>query len=111
MTLRPAHDWECTWESGTAVGWRQMSEGAVNRLSSYSLLRLQIPVDDPQAVEVVQSQGQLSQVELDILLREHHLAGWERTVVQLILRLLGSKFSSWKPGLSQNACVEMLALR
>lgn len=59
-----------------------MSEEAVNRLPSYSLLRLQIPVDDPQAVEVVQSQGQLSQIELDILLREHYLEGWERTVAQ-----------------------------
>lgn len=110
MTPRPAHCWECPWVTGTTVGWRQMSEGAGNSLSSYSLLRLQIPVDDPQAVEVVQSQGQLSQVELDILLREHHLAGWERTVVQFIPRLLGSKSSSRKPGLSQNACVEILAL-
>lgn len=39
----------------------------------YSLLRFQVSVDDPQAVQVVQGQGQLSQVELDVLLREHHL--------------------------------------
>lgn len=92
------------------MGWQQMSEEAVNRLPSHSLLWLQIPVDDPQAVEVVQSQGQLSQVELDILFREHHLEGWERTVAQLVPWLLAAKLSSRKPMLSQNACVEIHAL-
>lgn len=39
-------------------------------------------------MEVVQSQRQLGQVELNILLSEHDLEGWERTVVQLVLWLL-----------------------
>lgn len=38
-----------------------------------SLLWLQVSVDDAQAVQVVQGQGQLRQVELDVLLCEHHL--------------------------------------
>lgn len=44
-----------------------------------SLLWLQVSVDDAQAVQVVQGQGQLRQVELDVLLREHHLQETEET--------------------------------
>lgn len=39
----------------------------------YSLFRLEVPVNDAQAVQVVQAQSQLSQVKLHVLLREHHL--------------------------------------
>lgn len=35
-------------------------------------------------MKVVQGQRQLSQVELDILLGEHDLVGWERTRIQLL---------------------------
>ena len=38
-----------------------------------SLLRFEVSVDDPQCVEVVQRQGQLCQVELDIVFGKHHL--------------------------------------
>ena len=40
-----------------------------------NVLRLQIPVDDPDRVKVTESQGQLGQVELDIVLGEHDLLG------------------------------------
>lgn len=66
------------------------------------LLWLQIPVDDPQAVKVVQSQGQLSQVELDILLSEHDLGGGKG------LRFSLSRLE--KPGLFQSTHVEIPAL-
>ena len=33
------------------------------------------PVDDAHRVEVAEGQGELRQVELDIVLREHHLLG------------------------------------
>lgn len=42
-------------------------------LRLHSLFRLEVPVDDTQVVQVVQAQGQLSQVKLHVLLREHHL--------------------------------------
>ena len=45
----------------------------VGEAGGCSLLWLQVSVDDAQAMQVVQGQGQLRQVELDILLREHHL--------------------------------------
>lgn len=38
-----------------------------------SLLRLEVPVDDAEAVQMVQGQGQLRQVELDVFFCEHHL--------------------------------------
>lgn len=55
--------------------------GGAAPCSARLLLRFQVSVDDAQAVQVVQGQGQLGQVELDVLLREHHLAsereqGW-----------------------------------
>lgn len=59
---------------------------------------------------MVQGQRQLSQVELDILLGEHDLEGWERTRVQLLPRLLVLKHASQKPELSQNTSAETLAL-
>lgn len=37
------------------------------------LLRFEIPVDDSQAVQVVEPQRQLCKVELDVLLGEHDL--------------------------------------
>lgn len=74
------------------------------------LLWLQIPIDDPQAMKMVQGQRQLSQVELDILLSEHDLEGWERIRVQLLPRLLVLKHAPQKPGLSQNTRAEILAL-
>lgn len=42
-------------------------------LGLHSLFRLEVSVDDTEAVQVVQAQGQLSQVELHVLLCEHHL--------------------------------------
>lgn len=42
-------------------------------LEFHSLLRLEVSVNDAQAVQVVQAQSQLSQVKLHILLREHNL--------------------------------------
>ena len=39
----------------------------------YILFWLEVPVDNAEAVKMVESQRQLSQVKLDILLREHHL--------------------------------------
>lgn len=39
----------------------------------HSLLRLEVSVNDAQAVQVVQAQSQLSQVKLHILLCEHNL--------------------------------------
>lgn len=46
------------------------------------LLRFEVPVDDAQTVEVVQSQSQLCQVELHILLCEHDLQHGTRQVGQ-----------------------------
>ena len=37
------------------------------------VFRLQIPVDNSHGVKVTESQGQLGQVELDVVLGEHHL--------------------------------------
>lgn len=45
------------------------------RLALHSLLRLEVSVNDAQAVQVVQAQSQLSQVKLHVLLREHNLQG------------------------------------
>ena len=42
------------------------------------IFRLQIPVDDPDRVKVTEGQGQLGQVELDVLLGEHDLFGQSR---------------------------------
>lgn len=39
----------------------------------YSLFRLEVSINDAQAVQVVQAQSQLSQVKLHILLCEHNL--------------------------------------
>ena len=44
------------------------------------------PVDDAQAVEVVQGEGQLGQVELDVLLGEHHLLQATRSQAVITLR-------------------------
>ena len=38
-----------------------------------SLLGLQVAVHDAEAVQVVERESQLRQVELHVLLREHHL--------------------------------------
>lgn len=86
-----------SWLEGTGVGVAR-AEGlptsrahraltrAGSRARAHSLLRLQVPVDDAQAMEVVQSQGQLGQVELDVLLREHHLASERTDCWGLVLR-------------------------
>ena len=37
------------------------------------LFRFEVPIDYPQTVQMVQGQGQLCQVELDILFSEHDL--------------------------------------
>lgn len=47
-----------------------------------SLFRLEVSVNDSQAVQVVQSQCQLGQVELHVLLCEHHLRGDKRPRVE-----------------------------
>lgn len=53
------------------------------------LLRLEVPVDDAQTVEMVQSQSQLCQVELHILLCEHDLQhGLEHPNIPHINRVL-----------------------
>lgn len=89
----PASSLLCTPMWGSDRGQR-LPRGAARRgvwrPRPHLLLRLQVSVDDPQAMEVVQSQGQLSQVELDILLGEHHL-GRQNTVAGLTLRLVCSK--------------------
>ena len=43
------------------------------RVRHFVLLWLQISVDDAEGVEVLQGQGELGQVELDVLLGEHDL--------------------------------------
>lgn len=43
------------------------------RLELHSLLRLEVSVNDAQAMQVVQAQSQLSQIKLHVLLREHNL--------------------------------------
>lgn len=43
------------------------------RLELYSLLRLEVSVNDAQAMQVVQAQSQLGQIKLHVLLREHNL--------------------------------------
>lgn len=45
------------------------------RLECHLLLRLEVSVNDAQAMQVIQAQSQLSQVELHVLLREHNLQG------------------------------------
>lgn len=52
---------------GWMQGWDPASAGP------HVLLWLEVPVDDPQAVQVVESQCQLCQVELHVLLSEHDL--------------------------------------
>ena len=42
---------------------------------SSSLLWLEVPVDDAHHMEVVQRQGQLGKVELDVFFSEHDLLG------------------------------------
>lgn len=44
------------------------------------LLWLEVSVDDAEAMKVIKGQSKLSQIELHILLSEHHLKerGWER---------------------------------
>lgn len=61
---------------GEVSGAAQVGGG---RAGGRSLLWLQVSVDDAQAMQVVQGQGQLCQVELDVLLREHHLQETEET--------------------------------
>lgn len=51
----------------------------VQQVYRLSLLRFEVSVNDAQAVEVVQSERQLCQVKLHILLREHHLEATRQT--------------------------------
>lgn len=39
----------------------------------YLLLRLKVTIDNPQTMQVIKAQSQLSQVKLNILLRKHDL--------------------------------------
>ena len=53
----------------------EISDGNVTVRIQQNVFRLQIPVDDPDRVEVTESQGQLGQIELDVVLGEHDLLG------------------------------------
>lgn len=60
-------------EVALAAGCVPPREMGVAGRRGHSLLRLEVSVNDAQAVQVVQTQRQLSQVKLHILLREHDL--------------------------------------
>lgn len=71
------------------------AEAGQGWLWPHSLLRLEVPVNNAQAVQVVQAQGQLSQVKLHVLLCEHDLQqvgggfSWDRLFLRA--RALGSR--------------------
>lgn len=56
----------------------EVGQRNVTVLVQQNVLRLQIAIDDPQPMQMVQRQRQLSQIELDILLGEHHLLAQAR---------------------------------
>ena len=51
----------------------EISDGNVTIGIQQDVFRLQIPIDNPHRVQVTESQCQLGQVELDIVLGEHDL--------------------------------------
>ena len=65
----------------TLLAQTEVRDGDVTLTVQQNVLRFEISVNDPHRVKVTESQSQLGQVELDVLLSEHHLLGESREQV------------------------------